>query len=197
MNDEKRKRTLARAYFGFTRFPRAHEGLSDKGAAFINEKFPAGMSQEDACLTIGNALSFFDSDEAATSREAQQRRRKIPSPLRPSDDIEVEIPADPLDSSPPSAETESEGNKRGRPQYVALDKLLTEIIAAWRREFFYEGRGITRSNSSGEGQQYRGPLLDFVEQLLKIEGVGWTHRDGVADFRSNKSLGKRLFRLTK
>jgi len=168
--DQHRRNSLARAHFGLARIPRAHEGLSGKGAAFINETFPR-MSQEWANLSIANALSMFDIDEA--------RKAAIDA-----------------DRTEPNQEEIAEREGGGRLPYKELDKLLTALIAVWRREFPFE-KPITRSNSSGDGQQYHGPLLDFVERLLTIEGVGWTYPEGTADFRSNKSLGKRLLRLAK
>jgi hypothetical protein len=159
-----RRNALARAHFGLTRIPRQSVGLSDAGAAFIGETFPAGLSADAARLDIANALDIFDMREAEGSREAQAAQ-----------------PA----------------GGRGRPHYAALDELLTTIIATWRRELLSLEHGITRTNSSGQGQQYHGPLLAFVERLLKIEGVGYSFREGVADYTSNKSLGKRLLRLAK
>jgi hypothetical protein len=161
---QSRRNALARAHFGLTRIPRQSVGLSDEGAAFINETFPAGLSADAARLAIANALGVFDMHEAETSRKAQA--------------------------------AQSAGS-RGRPTYAALDELLTAIIVTWRRELLALEQGITRTNSSGRGQQYHGALLDFVERLLKIEGVGYSFREGVADYTSNKSLGKRLLRLAK
>ncbi len=92
---------------------------------------------------------------------------------------------------------EDEKLKRGRPTYAALDKLLTVVVQIWQRELPAEGRGITGTNSAKGGKRHHGPLLDFVAQLLQIEGVGWTHREGAADFTSRKSLAERLLGITR
>jgi hypothetical protein len=59
--------------------------------------------------------------------------------------------------------------------------LVFQVAILWRRNF-PTGKAVTRT-SAGE---YRGPLLDFVENVLKLEGVR---------IQSSNALGKQLYEM--
>lgn len=59
--------------------------------------------------------------------------------------------------------------------------LAFQVAILWRRNFPI-GKAVTRT-SAGE---YRGPLLDFVENVLKLEGVR---------IQSTNALGKQLYEM--
>ncbi len=76
--------------------------------------------------------------------------------------------------------------RRDAPKDPALHELLVTLTVLWSRAHPKQ-RGVTRSGGgiTVEGDVYRGPLLEFVSDVLKIAGIEHT-RTG---------LGKRLRRL--
>jgi hypothetical protein len=59
--------------------------------------------------------------------------------------------------------------------------LMFQVAILWRRNF-PTGKALTRT-SAGD---YRGPLLDFVENVFKLEGVR---------FQSSNAIGKHLYAM--
>jgi hypothetical protein len=72
-------------------------------------------------------------------------------------------------------------DKGGREMPIKERNLMFQVAILWRRNF-PKGKAITRT-SAGE---YRGPLLDFVENVLKFEGVR---------IQSSNALGKHLYEM--
>lgn len=93
----------------------------------------------------------------------------------------------PLAERAESARERMKELNRTAPKDKAFHDLLSQLFVAWR--IGAPGKtGITRHGAEAnrtDGEGYRGPLLDFVRQLLKIEGIK----------HEGRGLGKRLYNL--
>jgi hypothetical protein len=84
--------------------------------------------------------------------------------------------------------------KGGRPRNKELDSLLICLSVLWMCEF--DRRGITRSGSSRD--IYRGPLLDFIEDIFKTQNATYqvlANESRRIQYGGRSALGKRLYGL--